>query len=158
MIPQLITCRGEENESCLSSAKVEAIKGVFAGPKTATGKPLYSDWAYDPGVAAPGWRIWVLGNGQIPAINTLIMPTFYNHVLLAGQAPPIDIFHFDFDKDPPRVAQGAAEINATAVDLSGLRKRGGKLLLYTGMSDPVFSANDLIGYYTAGGDGQWWAG
>ena len=123
--PTALKCGGEENGTCLSPAKVEAIKKVFAGPKTSTGKQLYSDWAYDPGVAAPGWRIWVLGNGQIPAINTLIMPTFYNQVLLAGQPPPINILHFNFDTDPPRVAQGAAEINATAVDLSGLRKHVG---------------------------------
>ena len=145
--PAVLKCRAEENGACLSAAKVEAIKKVFAGPKTSAGKQLYSDWAYDPGVAAPGWRIWVLGNDQIPAINTMIMPAFYNLVLLAGQSPPIDILHFNFDTDPPRVAQGAAEINATAVDLSGLRKHGGKLVLYNGMSDPVFSANDLIGYY-----------
>ena len=31
--------------------------------------------------------------------------------------------------------------------MSAFRKRGGKLILYTGMSDPVFSANDLIRYY-----------
>jgi hypothetical protein len=145
--PAVLKCRGEENGTCLSQAKVEAIKKVFAGPKNSAGKQLYSDWAYDPGVAAPSWRIWVLGNGQMPAINTMIMPAFYNLVLLAGQSPPIDILHFNFDTDPPRTARGAAEINATAVDLSGLRKHGGKLLLYNGMSDPVFSANDLIGYY-----------
>lgn len=46
-----------------------------------------------------------------------------------------------------RIEKASAEINATSVDWSAFRKHGGKLLLYNGMSDPVFSAFDLIRYY-----------
>src|SRR5690242_269092 len=83
----------------------------------------------------------------MPAINTLIFPAAINGVALAGEAPPIDLFRFDFDNDSVRVGKTSAMLDASSVDYSALRKRNGKLLLYAGMSDPVFSANDLIRYF-----------
>ena len=145
--PAVLQCSGEKNDACLTPAQVGAVRKAFGGPKTSQGKPLYSDWPFDSGVADMGWRIWVLGNGMMPAINTLIFPQFFNGLVLAGTPPPIDIFTFNFDSDPARVEPISAELNATSPDLSAFQKRGGKLLLYIGMSDPVFSPNDLIRYY-----------
>ncbi len=34
-----------------------------------------------------------------------------------------------------------------STNYSGFKRRGGKLLLYVGVSDPVFSANDLVRYF-----------
>jgi Tannase and feruloyl esterase len=78
----------------------------------------------------------------------LMYPQFVNHVALPpGESPLKNAFSFDFDKDPARVNKSANLINADSTDLTSFQKRGGKLILYTGMSDPVFSANDLIRYY-----------
>ena len=89
-----------------------------------------------------------LGTDQMPAINVLIYPEFLNRVAMKPGATPIpDAFSFDFDKDPARIAPIAALMDADSTDLAAFRKHGGKFILYTGMSDPVFSANDLIGYY-----------
>lgn len=83
----------------------------------------------------------------MPAINAAIFPAFINGVALGGAQPPINIFAFNFDTDPRRIGKSSADIDAVSTDMSSFRKQGGKLLLYTGMSDPVFSANDLIHYY-----------
>ena len=84
----------------------------------------------------------------MPAINTLIFPPALNQMALAGKAPPIDILRFDFDQDAIRLNKAAASsLNSDSPDMSAFRKRGGKLILYTGLSDPVFSANDLMRYY-----------
>jgi feruloyl esterase len=40
-------------------------------------------------------------------------------------------------------------MNADAVDLSAFAKRGGKMLIYHGVSDPVFSINDTIAWWKA---------
>ena len=137
-----------ENTRCLSQAQVAALKKTMGGPVDSRGKALYADWPYDSGLAGPGWRAWILGSQTMPAINTLIFPAAINGMAFAGRPPPIDIFHFDFDADATRLNQAAAaSLNADAANLSAFRAHGGKLILYTGMSDPVFSANDLIHYY-----------
>lgn len=146
--PASLQCKAGKNDDCLSPDQVRVLHETFAGPHDSKGKSLYSDWPYDSGLAAPGWRIWILGNEQMPALNVLIYPQFVNHVALPpGDAPLENAFSFDFDKDPARIHQSANLIDADSTDLSSFRKRGGKLILYTGMSDPVFSANDLIRYY-----------
>ncbi len=146
--PATLQCKAEKNDACLSPEQVRVITAVFAGPTTSSRAALYSDWPYDAGLAEPGWRAWILGNDRMPAINVLIYPLFVNHVALQpGETPLQNAFSFDFDKDPQRIEKSANLINADSTDLSSFRKRGGKLILYTGMSDPVFSANDLIRYY-----------
>ncbi|MGA3092782.1 MAG: tannase/feruloyl esterase family alpha/beta hydrolase [Terriglobales bacterium] len=146
--PTTLQCKSGKGDDCLSEAQVRALQTTFAGPHDSNGTALYSDWPYDAGLADPGWRAWILGNEQMPAINVLIYPEFVNHVALApGEAPVANAFSFDFDKDPPRINKSANLINADSTNLSSFRAHGGKLILYTGMSDPVFSANDLIRYY-----------
>jgi hypothetical protein len=145
--PAELQCPGEKTESCLSAAQVSALKKVMNGPVDSHGKALYSDWPYDSGIAGQGWRAWILGSETMPAINVIIFPPAINDMVLAGKPPKIDIFHFNFDTDSQRLNQAAASLNPEAVNLSGFRNRGGKLILYSGMSDPVFSANNLIAYY-----------
>jgi pimeloyl-ACP methyl ester carboxylesterase len=54
-----------EGSGVLHAAQVEALRNVFAGPKNRFGKPLYSGWYWDPGIAATAgfisWRNWKMG-------------------------------------------------------------------------------------------------
>jgi len=38
-------------------------------------------------------------------------------------------------------------IDATSTDMAAFRQRGGKLIMYAGVADPVFASNDLAAYY-----------
>ena len=87
------------------------------------------------------------GIGNTLSTNVRIFPSFFNGLALPGANPPVDIFHFDFDAIPAHIAKAATEINATSTDYTRYRARHGKLILYTGVSDPVFSPLDLIRYY-----------
>jgi feruloyl esterase len=67
---------GPEGTSVLDDAQVKALTNVFAGPKNRFGKPWYSSWYWDPGIAATSgfisWRNWKMG-----AFNpTLPFPPF----------------------------------------------------------------------------------
>ena len=145
--PAVTACSATKQTSCLAAEKVAAVRRAFAGPMTSSSQPLYSDWPYDPGIAAPGWRMWILGNAQLPAINVLIFPAAMNGVALAGEPPPIDLFRFNFDTDPQRLSKTSSALDATASQYAGFQRRRGKILFYTGMSDPVFSAQDLMRYF-----------
>ena len=145
--PAVLKCPAGQSNGCLSEQKAGAIQKIFGGPHDSKGNAIYSAWPYDSGVAADGWRMWITGAGPMPAFNVIIFPQFFNGVVLAGAPPPVDIFKFNFDSDPARIEKASLEINATSTDWSAFRKKKGKLLLYTGMSDPVFSPLDLIRYY-----------
>jgi pimeloyl-ACP methyl ester carboxylesterase len=147
--PQVLTCPAAQGRECLSADKVTALRKVFAGPKNSAGEPLYSDWVYDSGIAEFGWRLWMLGNAQMPALNLLIAPAAINGLALANRPPRVDIMHFDFDGDTQRLDAISPQLNATSVNYAGFRRRGAKLLLYTGVSDPIFSVADLTRYYSA---------
>lgn len=145
--PGVLACRRGQLRGCLSSEKLMAIRKIFAGPVSREGRRLYSSWPYDPGITAPGWRFWMLGSAQMPALNVLIAPAAINGLALGGQPPAIDLWKFNFESDPARIARVAKDLDAVSTDYTALRKRRGKLLIYAGMADPVFSANDLIAYY-----------
>ena len=145
--PAVLKCSAGQTAGCLSKEKVDVIDAIFKGPHNSAGKAIYSSWPYDSGDSAEGWRVWMTGFGNVPSINVLIFPSFFN-VALAAKPPRVDIFHFNFDTDSTRIDNAAAaDINAVSTDFSAFRKRNGKLLLYTGMSDPVFSAKDLAAWY-----------
>ena len=147
--PQILNCPAAEGHECLSAEKVTALRKVFAGPKNTAGEPLYSEWLYDSGISEFGWRLWMLGNAQMPALNMLIAPAAINGLALGNKPPRIDILHFDFDGDTQRLDVISPQLNATSVNYEGFKRRGAKLLLYTGVSDPIFSAADLMRYYSA---------
>jgi feruloyl esterase len=101
--PAVLQCSGEKTDSCLTAAQVSAVQNVFGGPHDSHGKAIYPSWPYDTGVASTGWRVWILGLGTMPALNTLLFPPFFNGLALAGTPPSIDIFKFNFDSDPARI-------------------------------------------------------
>jgi Tannase and feruloyl esterase len=145
--PGVLACRRGQLQGCLSARKLMAIRKVFAGPVSRDGRRLYSSWPYDPGIAAPGWRLWMLGSARLPALNVLIAPAAINGLALADAAPAVDLWRFNFESDPARIARVAKDLDAVATDYTALRARHGRLLMYAGMADPVFSADDLIAYY-----------
>jgi len=146
--PAVLTCHGAKDATCLTAGQVHALQEAFAGPHDAAGRALYSDFPWDAGIAAPGWRAWILGTAKMPPINFLIYPEFVNHVALPpGAAPLTNALAFNFDVDPERIAQSADKIDATSTDVQGFRAHHGKIIFYNGMSDPIFSADDLIDYY-----------
>jgi len=148
--PAVVACRAGQTEGCVAPAKVEAIKKVFDGATNSRGERLYSDWPWDAGIGAAGWRAWKLGTSKTPQPNAINM-TLGSGALKGYFATPYDAnfdpLKFDFDKDPARLRQTAAINDPDSTALNTFSGRGGKLLLYHGMSDPVFSANDTISYY-----------
>ena len=162
--PQVLQCSGEKQASCLSAEQVNALRLVFGGPKTSAGQPLYSNWPFDAGVGDDGWRAWKLGFSADAS-----KPDAYNVILGAGalkryfMTPADDNFDvqaFNFDRDPARVAQTGALNDAISTYLTTFEARGGKLLIYHGLSDPAFSATDIMRWYdelqrdTDGGDAE----
>ena len=67
----------------------------------------------------------------------------------------ISCLSFDFDRDAPKIyaiqtpfkRSAWDDISARSPHLEGLRAHGGKMIVYQGASDPVFSLNDTLAWY-----------
>ncbi len=148
--PAVLTCKAGKQQDCLSAPQVTALKKAFSGPQTSDGKPLYSDWPYDSGVSAPGWRSWKLGTSQTErsnALNMMLGPEATKSIHQDTYQPTFDLKSFDFDTAVERSRNAAGYEDATSTAMNSFSAHGGKLLLFTGMSDPIFSGNDLIRFY-----------
>lgn len=148
--PAELTCKGAKAANCLSLAQVKALEKSFGGAHDSKGNPLYSSWPYDAGIADFGWRMWKLGTSEtaVPnAINTTMgamsLHDYFVHPYIEG----LTATNLDFDVAARQTDQTARINDAVSTDLSTFAARGGKLIIYEGLSDPVFSADDIIDYY-----------
>jgi feruloyl esterase len=149
------TCTGANDGTCLSAAQKTALAAMTAGGKTSSGAALYSDYFYDAGVGSPGWSVWKLDGIPVPLSPTLTLSLGLNQ--LAGMDGPGKVFStpanpvfnpfgFDPDADPAKFREFGRLADASSVDLSSFKARGGKLMLYNGNSDPLFSSKDIARY------------
>lgn len=81
------------------------------------------------------------------ARNTTLVINSIKQQFLPVPDPDFDPAKFDFDHDPARVAASAAANDAISTLYSSFTAHGGRMLMYRGYGDPVFSAPNLIGYY-----------
>jgi pimeloyl-ACP methyl ester carboxylesterase len=141
------TCSTDRTGTCLSAAQKTTLASVMQGGKTKDGSTnLYSSFAYDPGIAGSNWATWKFVNSL--ALDPLALGAVFS--VPPGRVDPLT------DNIDARLALMQAK-NSTYTDsgfehmtppwsLKGepdhLRARGGKMLMYHGVSDPIFSAED----------------
>ncbi|WP_245909645.1 tannase/feruloyl esterase family alpha/beta hydrolase [Sphaerotilus hippei] len=160
--PAALQCASGKQADCLSKAQVNALDAIFGGPKNSKGEALYSSWPYDTGIASTGWRVWKLGfskdAGRPDALNATLGSDSLTGYFMTPPAPGFDTLTFDFDRDMSRVQQTGALNDATSTFMNTFSTRGSKLIAFHGMSDPVFSAHDIMTWFdsltrdTNGGD------
>ncbi len=164
-----LQCSGAKTDACLSAAQIKALAQSFAGPRNSRGEALYSDWSFDGGIGAGGWRTWKLESSIPPWDRNPIIATMgagsLSYIFSTPPSRPagspaalVDyLARFDFDRDAPRIyatdevfKESAMAVmsppDATNPTLAGFAKRGGKMIIYHGSSDPVFSVNDTLAW------------
>lgn len=158
-------CSATKADSCLSESQIDALRRVYAGPKDSRGKSLYSDWPLDAGIGSDGWRIWKIGpaTGGFPGINVAMggpaLAAIFTTPPTALEANPTTALdydlRFDFDRDAPKIyavqppfeRSAWTDISARSPHLEKFRARDGKMIVFQGASDPVFSLNDTLAWY-----------
>jgi feruloyl esterase len=165
-----LVCKSGANSGCLRPEQVEALKTSVAGPKDAEGKPLYTHWIFDTGIASGNWRTWKLESpieawANKPIIGVMgaasLAQVFTTPPTAVGGTPDeLLAFLRDFDvaKDGAKVAATDATFTESALDfmvppgadnpkLDAFRQAGHKMLVFHGNSDPVFSVVDTVDWY-----------
>lgn len=141
------TCSAERNGTCLSTAQKTVIASVFAGGKTTTGQSIYASFPYDPGVAGSNWALWKF-------VNSLALDPLAIGTVFSVQPGPVDPLKEDVSARLPMLSASNAVYRESGLSLMmpvgqenpanlvALRARGAKMVLYHGVSDPIFSAED----------------
>lgn len=129
--PEMLICKGEKTDKCLTAKQVKALKQALGGPVTSCGNRVYSPFPMDTGVAAKAFIPGLLDTSK----NAL--------------GPPVKESVMDVDREFIEKTDGTAAAGDTFLwtNLSTFSGNGGKLLFYHGVSDPWFSAIDTIDYY-----------
>lgn len=163
----LPSCNGAKDATCLTGEQITVLKDVFGGPKNSQGEQLYASWPWDAGVGEFGWRLWKLEifPGPDPTIPTSIISTMGGAALpYIFMTPPVQVsgaghglidylLGYNFDTDAPGIFRSNDVYKESSMsfmtppkptDLSKFNAKGGKMIVYHGVSDPVFSVNDSI--------------
>ncbi|MDE2416451.1 MAG: tannase/feruloyl esterase family alpha/beta hydrolase [Burkholderiales bacterium] len=141
------TCAAERNGSCLTAMQKAVVSSVFAGGKTSSGQSIYASFPYDPGIAGNNW-------GQWKFVNSLALDPLAIGTVFSVPPGPVDPFKEDitarisiFSASNTVYRESGLQLmmpvgQENPVNLAALRTRGAKMVLYHGVSDPIFSAED----------------
>ncbi|MCM5682772.1 tannase/feruloyl esterase family alpha/beta hydrolase [Schlegelella sp. S2-27] len=150
------TCTGARDGSCLSAAQKTAIAPIFSGAVSSSGAAVYASFPYDSGLASPGVAFWEF-------TAPLVLDS--SAIGFVFQVPPQDPAGFNgpafaLSADIDALVAAVSASNGTYTepamsfmtppdvrDLSTLRNRGAKMMVYHGVSDPIFSVDDTQAWY-----------
>jgi pimeloyl-ACP methyl ester carboxylesterase len=149
------TCVGARDGSCLTQAQKLAIAPIFRGATTSNGTPFYASFPYDSGLGSNGIPFWEF-------TAPLFLDSTGGVIFMVPPAPealtngPAFALNLDIDSALARLFATDATNTESAMqfmtppdptDLSDLRRRGAKVLVYQGVSDPIFSIDDTKRWY-----------
>jgi hypothetical protein len=147
VIRDVPSCTAGRNGQCLSGVQKEVIAGVFAGGKTSQGQAIYAPFPYDPGVAGSNWATWkfIFSQALDPGALGQVFTSPVRDVKAFDER--IDSLHAGIFTKAAEASESAAQIimpvdHDKPAHLKQVRARGAKMLLYHGVSDPVFSETD----------------
>ena len=161
----LPTCSGARDGSCLSAAQKTVLAAVHAPARNGTGEVVYSGFPFDPGIRHPGWAEWKFRSSVRTARNPVSVGFIFSSPPVADLAMATDTrksaafaLAFDINTDGAKVFATSGVYTDKALDFMGtleahefdrLRQRGGKVLVFHGTADPIFSSDHTQAWYRA---------
>jgi feruloyl esterase len=148
--PAKLLCKasaaGADDPACLTQPQVDAAKKMYEGTKNPrTGELIYTGWPRGSEgfgeAAGQSWRQYVVDPPEPMRVG------FFKYWLFHD--PNWDFRTIDWDRDLAYAEQKLSFMAAVDKDLTAFKKHGGKLLMYTGWSDPVVPPQDTVAYYEA---------
>jgi feruloyl esterase len=130
----------------LDEPQVTALRKVYDGPRDSRGRPLFPSGL--PRGSELGWIGTLVNRDEGPPPFYGFIAELFRYLSFAEDpGPAFGLEDFDFDRDPPRLGAMAQIFSGANPDLTDFRARGGKLLLYHGLADPVVVPQPSIDYY-----------
>jgi feruloyl esterase len=150
------TCAGARDGTCLSAAQKTGIGKLFAGATTGFGTKIYSSWPWYNGLATSNWgTTWKFGaptQRDAGAIGFIwqVAPepaAGFNGTTFAATSN-LDTLLAKIQATNATYAESSLSfmIPPHPTDLSALKNRGAKLMVFHSTSDPIFSSDDSVAY------------
>jgi feruloyl esterase len=135
-----------DDAACLTEPQVDAVKKIYEGARNPrTGAQIFTGWPRgSEGFGespAESWRSYIMDPLEPMRVG------FFRYFLFND--PGWDYRTVDWERDLAYAEQKMPWMSAVARDMSAFKKRGGKLLMYTGWADPVVPPQDTVAYYDA---------
>ena len=157
--PETLLCTGEDRPDCLTAGQVESVHAIYESVPGPAGRMLPGfPQGHEEG--RTGWPQWITGStepvrradGQLTfegnaPLGFRFMDGYLRHLAFPDDNPEFDWRTFSFERHGTRLSPFLEDVSPTGTDLSALRHRGGKLLLYHGWADPALSAFSTVSYY-----------
>jgi hypothetical protein len=133
---------GDGATDCFTAPQIAALGKIYGGVRDSKGTLLF------PGELVGSEPMWP---DNFIAPDKTVLPRAESQMKfeMLDPAPgaPWNFSMFNFDTDPPRLARAGAELNAQNPDLTALKKRGGKIVQYSGWADQQVNPLPGIEYY-----------
>ena len=156
------TCESPGDTDCLTYGQKSVLARVHAGAMNSMGDALYTDFLWDPGIMASAWRTWKFCNSTSDRD-----PVAVGYIFTTPPQYPLDGTTdleyalnwngtgFDVDRDAPKIYATDDIYTESAMSfmtppdplMKRLRARKGKLMVFHGAADPVFSVADTVDWY-----------
>jgi hypothetical protein len=146
--PRQLACGSRIPEGqCLTAAQADGLRTIFGGARNSRGEKLYGAYPYDTGIAEPAWRSMHLGTPTSAPANASLGRDTLREFSITPPDPSLDPLQFDFDRDMVRTEETAAINDAVAALLSTFAGKGGKMIVYHGLSDQAMATGALTDWY-----------
>lgn len=150
------TCTGSRNGTCLSADQKQRIGQLFTGALDGAGRKFYSSFPYDSGFATTGWAVWKFNNSLNLDSGATAFIWQVPPEAQAGFNGPNFTLTANIDSILAKITTTNALYTEDSLsfmtppnptDLSRLKRRGAKAVVYHGTSDPIFSSDDTKRWY-----------
>lgn len=141
---------GADDSTCFTAAQIGALEKIYSDV-ISNGQRFFPGWPVGAEVAGPngrsGWDNWIVNEKGQPTISVGFGESFFRYLAFPEKNAKYELTSFDFDQDVKKLEWIHGVLDATDADLNSFKKRGGKLLMYYGWSDPALNAQMGVEYY-----------
>lgn len=168
-IRDLPACSGARDGTCLSNTQKAVIAKVYDAVRNSAGETIYTGFPFDPGIAQTGWADWKFRNSVRTARNPVSVGYIFSSPPLTDLSVATDPFKsaafalgYNLETESPKIFATSGIYTESGLSfmtmpnpfkLDTLRDRGGKLMVFHGAADPIFSVEDTLAWYRTLNDG-----
>ena len=145
--PAVLTCKaGQPAASCFTAKQVKAIKDIWSGAHDSRGALIVPPIVPGGEAGSGGWSSWITGNRPFNSTHWKAANGVFKNMIFEDRS--YNALNFNYDTDMKlMLAKTSHSLDAVNPDLRPLERRGGKMILYHGWSDPDISPLNTINYY-----------